>query len=652
MAALADGFSLAKLSEESALIGIEKGEKPNAVIITSKTGFINEYKLSDQKLTRSWSLRHGIQITCPTVWSPTKEEYLTVQNKQQLKSWTSDTTNFDKAKKKHIGADIVRILVETDFLPIVVCENGRVDFQANIKDSCSTGTLAQEEAILWCQSYICAGSVCVVLVTRTQDQLVRVHRHTYLSDAECWSLKTTPLSLSADALLSCCLSLKAEPSLLSLWQDGRLLDLPLTGSSNMDDSQEVATISGVQTDSCMIYLDHTHIAVAGIRQNTTVGLGIYNVKFQALQSWQPFPEPLLTRPKLFCHYGHLFLACNKTLYAFPYKCEPSTVARLLGQRDKVKDTGKVTDLAHGVVSWSTKQKPAQKAAGDLEIENLFTSLIDKTKTKAKEKFESELRKLVNLLSKSVNRQWIVSSHMSQLCQTCFSLTAFWPRAEVQQLIQHRLISNSDQSSLYQALADHKEILLMHQSFSVMPDVAEDSLVKSLCCYLDISDEECTEECESLAIADEMLDTSEDVTCPICSSKAVLLNRLLCLPFNDVFLVDSLRKLPFKNVLTVLEYLYYLLKVLPLAGQPRTGVPALSKVIDWISLLIDAHVTQLIVSPDARMLLGNLHEVVGDQVEFCNQLATLEAVLSQFKKKCTPVSQQKVGSYCIEVLHVR
>ncbi|XP_046575436.1 nucleolar protein 11-like [Haliotis rubra] len=322
------------------------------------------------------------------------------------------------------------------------------------------------------------------------------------------------------------------------------MDLPLAGSSNIDDNQEVATISGVQAGSCMIYLDHTHIAVAGIKNNTTVGLGIYNVKFQAMQSWQPFPEPMLTSPKLFCHYGHLFLACNKTLYAFPYKCEPSTVARLLGQRDKVKDTGKVTSLTDGVVSWSTNQKPAQKGPGNWKIENLFTSLIDKTKTKSREKFENEFRKLVELLSQPVNRQWILSSHMSQLCQTCFSHTAFWPRAEIQQLIEHRLISNSDQPALYQALADHKDILLMHQSFSVMPDVAEDSLVKSLSCYLDISDEECTEECNSIAIADDMLEISEDMTCPICSSKAVLLNRLFCLPFNDVFLVDSLRKLPF------------------------------------------------------------------------------------------------------------
>ncbi len=35
--------------------------------------------------------------------------------------------------------------------------------------------------------------------------------------------------------------------------------------------------------------------------------------------------------------------------------------------------------------------------------------------------------------------------------------------------------------------------------------------------------------------------------------------------------------------------------------------------DWLSLLIDAHVTQLIVSPDSRMLLGNLHEIVTEQV---------------------------------------
>ena len=118
-----------------------------------------------------------------------------------------------------------------------------------------------------------------------------------------------------------------------------------------------------------------------------------------------------------------------------------------------------------------------------------------------------------------------------------------------------------------------------------------------------------------------------------------------------FLVECIRILSFTNVLMLVEYLYYLLTKGPDEIEEVVNNPKLTQVVDWLCGVLDGHFTQLIISPDARVVLVNLHSIVESQVKFYDDLLSLDVLLQQLKSRCAIPQNKMVGQYCIEVLHI-
>jgi len=92
-----------------------------------------------------------------------------------------------------------------------------------------------------------------------------------------------------------------------------------------------------------------------------------------------------------------------------------------------------------------------------------------------------------------------------------------------------------------------------------------------------------------------------------------------------------------------ENLYVTLK-----EQVTTRIPTFAQVLDWSSVVLDAHFAQLVLSKEIHPLLRELQVLVAHEVDSCDKMETLPGRLSQFLSKGT-LPTKKMGSYCIEVL---
>jgi len=89
----------------------------------------------------------------------------------------------------------------------------------------------------------------------------------------------------------------------------------------------------------------------------------------------------------------------------------------------------------------------------------------------------------------------------------------------------------------------------------------------------------------------------------------LLNAILHAPFSDVCLLPCLRTVPFHHILTLLHYLADELE----ADEPKVE---LCNLVDWASLLLDAHYQRYLLSGDPQVLeiLCRIRGLVIDQVK--------------------------------------
>lgn len=119
--------------------------------------------------------------------------------------------------------------------------------------------------------------------------------------------------------------------------------------------------------------------------------------------------------------------------------------------------------------------------------------------------------------------------------------------------------------------------------------------------------------------------------------------LVCYNVNDLFLEVRLKRLVLPEVTLVLGTLLQLVQVhtketLPahpsfksirVKGAPtsQTPVPCYEQVLDWIRMLVDAHVSQLVLggsrNEDVAQLLKDLQRVTGEEVATCESIQSLQ-----------------------------
>ncbi|NXF99607.1 NOL11 protein, partial [Sakesphorus luctuosus] len=469
------------------------------------------------------------------------------------------------------------------------------------------------------------------------------------------------------------------------------------------------SVSGsVLKGTSLVVLDKDHVAVLGSLgapgKDPKECLTIWNTKFQTLQTSKELP--LGTSGQLWCYEEKFFLTHGKVLTVIMYKCETSSLAAAVG---KLKDSQ--TPAVSSCVNWNTledeelavslqsQESAALKAEPRMSLrsrrssvakvqpENLSVgqhslNLQDAPTTV----LESELRKLMSK-AQTPDLQATIGSLVSALANRSKANPRFYPKNVLLQLVETRDLSYSLCPDLMPLALEKKDLYLLQLCLQRFPDIPEEITyacleaflsiseahlrstevdLDSVICYIDVQlknkgvktevvengfDAELDQDMCDAEMPKQTHSKSDGESCPVGPQRAALLNAILHSAYSDTFLLPHLKNLPAQQAILFLRYLYYLyVKCSEKVNTTLPGVrsPTINQVMDWMCLLLDAHFTVMVILPEAKELLSNLHKFVRAQVRFYSELNKIEGSLRELQRLNHLRDSQ---SYSIEVLEI-
>ncbi|XP_006017421.1 nucleolar protein 11 isoform X1 [Alligator sinensis] len=459
-------------------------------------------------------------------------------------------------------------------------------------------------------------------------------------------------------------------------------------------------------------LDKDHVAVLGCLDSppnvAKEWLTIWNTKFQTLQTSKELPEG--TTGQLWCYGEKFFLTHGKVLSVVVYKCETSSLAAAVGKLKDIQTTDRRTTSSF--VNWNMLQEeelaslqPQQSVPAKTETRRTLRSrrsaatkvqlgtltaeqLLLDIKDSSENVIEEELRHFLTN-AQMADFQAMIGRIMTNLLNRCKTEPTFYPQNCLVQLIQTQGLSYSLCPDLMAVALEKTDVHLLQLCLQQFPDIPEsvtcaclkaflsisdDSLegtnvnLDSVICYIDIADNDKVEKQTGTVqngFSSEMLeDDISDIqltqkphmidsndSCPVGPQKAALLNAILRSAYSETFLLPHLKDLSAQQVMLFLRYLRYLYeKCSEKVSMDLPGVlcPTINQIMDWMCLLLDAHFTVVVMLPEAKGLLSNLHKFVRAQVRFYSELNKIEASLQELQR----IKHQKdIDLYSIEVLEL-
>ncbi|NXI40041.1 NOL11 protein, partial [Galbula dea] len=474
----------------------------------------------------------------------------------------------------------------------------------------------------------------------------------------------------------------------------RLLTLSVSGS--------------VLKGTSVVVLDKDHIAVLGSLtasgEESKECLTIWNTKFQTLQTSKELP--LGTSGQLWCYEEKFFFTHGKVLTVIMYKCETSSLAAAVG---KLKDsqTPDVSAFVNWntlgdeelVVSFQSQQSVDLKSESkmtlrskrnsvdevqpnDLSVGQLLLNLKDASTTA----FEGELRQWMSK-AQTPDLQATIGCVVTALVNRCRTNPKYYPRSFLLQIVQTRDLSYSLCPDLMVFALERKDVRLLQTCLQRFPDIPDeityaclklflsiseaylqgaDVNLDSVICYIDMefNNKEVKTEVVENGFSTELEQdiwgteytkethlTNDGELCPVGPQKAALLNSVLRSAYTETFLLPHLKNLPAQQAVLFLRYLFYLYvkcseKIN--TALPGTNSPSINQIIDWMCLVLDAHFTVMVMLPEAKALLSNLHKFVRAQVRLYSELNKIEGSLRELQR----LNHQKDSqTYSIEVLEI-
>ncbi|NXS01065.1 NOL11 protein, partial [Oxylabes madagascariensis] len=469
------------------------------------------------------------------------------------------------------------------------------------------------------------------------------------------------------------------------------------------------SVSGaVLKGTSLVVLDKDHVAVLGglaaPGKEPRECLTIWNTKFQTLQTSKELP--LGTSGQLWCYEEKFFLIHGKVLTVIMYKCETSSLAAAVG---KLKDS-QTPDVSlflnwntledeELVVSFQSQESVALKAESRMNLRSRRSTVAQEQpetlsvgqrllnfKGASNYVLETELKKMV-AKAPAPDLQATIGCVVTALTDRCKRNPKYYPQNFLQKIVETHDLSYSLCPDLMAVALEKKDMHLLQICLERFPDIPEevtytclkaflslseanlqsiDVNVDSVICYIDVEldDKEVKTEIVENGFGAEMdqdmCDTkypkeshfrSKGESCPVGLQKAALLNAVLHSAYTETFLLPHLKNLPAQQAILFLRYLYYLyVKCSEKVNTTLPGIrsPTINQIMDWMCLLLDAQFTVMVMLPEAKELLSNLHKFVRAQVRFYSELNKIEGSLQELQRLNHLRESQ---TYSIEVLEI-
>ncbi|KAE8577380.1 hypothetical protein XENTR_v10004558 [Xenopus tropicalis] len=694
------------------ILGVEAAGEPDRVLVTDSVQAVTLYKVSDQKPLGSWAVKQGQSITCPAVWNYQCGEFVVVHDDKVLRIWREDDVNLDTAFKATLSADVCRIHTLPGADPLVLFRGGAVhsiDSLLAAPQQEIESVLPVGERIVWSEIFADEGQPLVVYITeQLSDYFVYIHQFSPVCVCK-YLLKP---NTEGSTILDCSGSMKSKIfTLLTLYSCGQVCQAPFPVSSINQESERVVSaspllqLSGPIEGGALKFLDESHVAVlvpSAAKQKDC--LSVWNTTFQTLAAVSEFSQK--TSAQLWCCGSRLYVPHGKALLAVPYSCEVSCLASVLGKSRNLQPS--VLEKIP-LVNWDTlvgkdpeakqprKQSKERKTNGNAGNSTECTVYPLDVQNIPQSQTEALVQRL--LLGKGdTDFQVTVGKITQSLVRRCMADPKFYPQSSLVQLVQTNTLSYSLCPELLPLCLGKRDVRLLQLCLHSFPDVPEAILCSCLkaflsvseqwmnaaqidshsaAAYIDVGDQtkepKRTEQPEGPRVvqngfspnaqqqeesSDELIEeslpqTGQRATCPMSIRRAVLVNSVLMSPYSESFLLPHLKDLSGEQVMFLLRYLQYLhLKCIGnvTGNLPGKHVPTVSQVVDWMSLLLDAHFATVVMLSDAKALLNKIQKIVKSQLKFYSELNKIEGCLAELKEpKCPSVSPP--GRYSIEVLQL-
>ncbi|XP_075903892.1 nucleolar protein 11-like isoform X2 [Nelusetta ayraudi] len=456
-------------------------------------------------------------------------------------------------------------------------------------------------------------------------------------------------------------------------------------------------------------LDESHLAVVGV-PHPSAGAGkdflcIWNTNFQTLQAGKEMAGKIYGQ--LWTFSNKLFIPHGKTLSVIPYECLTSCLASALG---KLKQDCKASSAL--VPSWNNilqgdkappprtveTRKTRLSRKSQLAAPPTADQVLDVIKTAPLQ----EVQEAVGLLlsrSDPADLQPLAGLLASGLVSRSLAEPTFDTSSTLVQLVQSRSLSHSVCPDLVLMALERKDYFLCQLCLQFFPDIPEAVTCACLKAFISSPDDQLdrvTLEPDSVSFMEALLakgrgqatmqngfcpaalqgeradvperggatvrpgveahrekksSTTPGLTCPVTLNKAVLLNEVLLTAYSDTFLLPHLKDLSSQEVVLFLQYLQFLYFHFSEDDSFQTlwvKSPSLSQILDWVCLLLDAHFTVLVMTPEVRGSLLSLHNFVKSQVRLVSELGKVQGGLQQLHRM---KASQDVGQYSIEVIEL-
>ncbi|XP_061681108.1 nucleolar protein 11-like [Syngnathoides biaculeatus] len=453
-------------------------------------------------------------------------------------------------------------------------------------------------------------------------------------------------------------------SVISVWSQGadeesQTLILPrnLRLALSVDEGQLEAAAA--------LLLDEAHIAVVGV-PHPSAGtdkdyLCIWNINFQTLQAGKEIAGKIFGQ--LWCYSNKLFIPHGKTLSVVPYGCTKSSLASALG---KLRRSGmqeyrslvsvpswnsilheEKTQPSRTTETWKLRNARKSQMSPTLTVEQI----LELIKTAPVEEVEKQVE---GLLSRAETQD--MNESLGQLASSLVSRSladnGFYSTTMLAQLVHTQSLCHSVCPDLVQLALEKNDYFLCQLCLQFFPDIPEEVTCTCLKAFISMPDNDAEKvnlEPDSISFmetltsrehgqvglqngfnstssehhsdvtmtrADEENETPREQSCPVVLQRAVLLNEILQTAYSDDLLLPHLKNLSSQHVILFLQYLHFLYLKYNQDTFPQSHgfrSPSLMQIMDWVCLLLDAHFTVLVMTPEANGLLLNLHSYIKSQL---------------------------------------
>uniref|UniRef100_A0A8C5D438 Nucleolar protein 11 n=1 Tax=Gouania willdenowi TaxID=441366 RepID=A0A8C5D438_GOUWI len=711
MAALYEGYTLCAFVPQqnlsnSGIQGVEIERDSDHVLVTDSSRSVILYKVSDQKPLGSWTVKQGQSLTCSAVFNFQTSEYVAVSDNKVIRIWKEDDPLLDKAFKATVTSDIYRVLSIPSWEPVVLFQSGAVrllDSLLSAPQQPIEDVLSQEESIRW--STCIAAEKQQQLVIFTTEQ--KGEHFLYLQGLNPNSLQRYRLEREEPGLsplsFSACYR-NRHIFLTYLYPNGRVYQsVTSVRAQGGDDGAQSLPVprslllvlpvgEGLLEAASALVLDEAHVAVVGV-PHPSAGAG--RGQCCTVKCGQ-------RRVMLWSFSNKLLIPHGKTLSVIPFECPKSSLASALGKLKQAKSKESISSTF--VPSWNSilhgdKAQPLRTAETRRTTRNKSQSTTSPTidqvleliKTAPVEEVQEEVERFLSR-SDIQGLQPSVGRIASTLVSRSLDDPAFYSSHTLTQLLNTQCLCHSVCPDLVLLALERKDYFLCQLCLQFFPDIPEAVTCVCLKAFISIPDvdaEKASLEPGSVSFmetvilkergvvslqngfsptsvedfsdgmsgsksrteVDETTFNQPGLKCPVGSHKAALLNEILQTAYSDTFLLPHLKDLSSQHAILFLQYLHFLYvkcsqdHLLQVHGFRS---PSLSQIMDWVCLLLDAHFTVLVMTPEAKGLLLSLHRFVKSQVKLVSELGKIEGSLQELDKMKT---KRDIGQYSIEVIEL-